>query len=147
MTIHWIDICGTQLQPCWMLRNRVLGAYPVEATRIDHHGACSIASLRSQADFSLFSRPCLISVCFIRNYCWACIGSMQAIQFACALPCNRHRLWGQCRQGFQHHASVGLASLRVPSHTQCREGGAGVLEEPCCQSCTACSGHIARGNR
>ena len=39
---------------------------------------------------------------------------------------------GQCRQGFQHHPSIGLALLWMPSPTQCGEGRAGYLEEQCC---------------
>ena len=52
MTVHWIHIGGTQLQPTWELRHRMLGSYPVQATRIDHQGACAIVVLQPQPVFS-----------------------------------------------------------------------------------------------
>ena len=68
--------------------------------------------------------------------CYACHGAMSFVPIVCELPCYCHQLRGQCCQGFEHHPSMGLASLWMPSHTQCHEGGARWLEEPCRQSHT-----------
>ena len=36
MTAHWIEIRGGELSPQWVLRQRVLGAFPVQDASIDH---------------------------------------------------------------------------------------------------------------
>ena len=38
MTAHWIEIRGGELSPQWVLRQRVLGAFPVQDASIDHQG-------------------------------------------------------------------------------------------------------------
>ena len=60
MTAHWIDIGGSEAQPRWELRQRVLGSYPVQEARIDHEGACSLSMLQSHAHFSIFGGCWLI---------------------------------------------------------------------------------------
>ena len=40
MTAHWIEIRGGELSPQWVLRQRVLGAFPVQDASIDHQGEC-----------------------------------------------------------------------------------------------------------
>ena len=40
MTAHWIEIRGGELSPQWVLRQRVLGAFPVQDGSIDHQGEC-----------------------------------------------------------------------------------------------------------
>ena len=132
MTAHWIHIGGSPLAPTWELRHRVLGSYSVEDSPIDHQGAHTLCMPLSHAEFPLSLQRFLIAALLCTySRCQACRGTMPFVQFACGLPCYCHRLWGQRRQGFQHHPSMGLASLWMPSHTQCGERGAGDLEEPC----------------
>ena len=143
MTAHWIHIGGSPLAPTWELRHRVLGSYSVEDSPIDHQGARTLCMPLSHAEFPLSLQRFLIAALLCTySRCQACRGTMPFVQFACGLPCYCHRLWGQRRQGFQHHPSMGLASLWMPSHTQCGERGAGELEEPCRQSRTShcCNG-------
>ena len=126
MTAHWIEIGGSPLAPHWELRRQVLGAYAVEDSPIDHQGACTLCMTLSQAEFPLSLRRCLIVVLLCTySRCKACRGAMPFVQIACGLSCYCHRFRGQRRQGFQHHSSMGLASLWMPSPTQCGEGGAG----------------------
>ena len=40
MTAHWIEIRGGELSPQWVLRQRVLGAFPVQDASMDHQGEC-----------------------------------------------------------------------------------------------------------
>ena len=128
MTAHWIDIGGSEAQPRWVLRQRVLGSYPVQEARIDHEGACSLYAAITRPLF--YIRRMLAHFIFcVHSCCSARIATMRVVRFVCGLPCDRHRLWGQCRQGFQLHPSMGLASLWLPSDTQCREGWPRLPEE------------------
>ena len=53
MTPHWIEIGGSFFGPHWELRHRVLGAYVMEDSPIDHQGACTLCMPLSQAEFPL----------------------------------------------------------------------------------------------
>ena len=52
MATHWIEIGVSPLGPRWELHHRVLGAYAVEDSPIDHQGECTLCMPLSQADSS-----------------------------------------------------------------------------------------------